>query len=180
MQFADPMRYIASIRAACAEFGACSIVPPPGWRHESPSDPVPPDDLSFAPRLMPLHRLQEACAFPMAEETSVSAFRAEAAARKTAYYTKHAIVPGAPDEEERLERSFWRSVRTDLEPLVVPYGADLDSTTHWTGFGKDEGGWWNLNRCSRAPGSLLDASLKVAGISLPWLYLGSLFAAFCW
>ena len=69
---------------------------------------------------------------------------------------------------------------TPSQPLVVPYGADLDSTTHWTGFREAEGGWWNLNRCSRAPGSLLDSSLRVAGISQPWLYLGSLFAAFCW
>ena len=33
-------------------------------------------------------------------------------------------------EEKQLERLFWRLVRTESEHLIVPYGADLDTSTH--------------------------------------------------
>jgi hypothetical protein len=33
-------------------------------------------------------------------------------------------------EEKELERLFWRLVRTESEHLIVPYGADLDTSTH--------------------------------------------------
>ena len=34
------------------------------------------------------------------------------------------------EEEEQIERCFWRLVRTESEPVIVPYGADLDTATH--------------------------------------------------
>jgi len=39
-----------------------------------------------------------------------------------------------------------------------------------------------LNRLATATGSLLDdsAAMNVPGVSIPWLYVGGLFAAFCW
>ena len=58
--------------------------------------------------------------------------------------------------------------------------ADLDTATHASGFAEDEAGHWNLKRLATAPGSVLDSTLQVAGVSSPWLYLGGLFAAFCW
>ena len=82
--------------------------------------------------------------------------------------------------EEELERCFWRLVRTESEPLIVPYGADLDTTTHGSGFQPHEAGAWNLNRLATARGSLLDDQIDVPGVSSPWLYVGGLFSAFCW
>ena len=82
--------------------------------------------------------------------------------------------------EEELERCFWRLVRTESEPLIVPYGADLDAATHATGFPRGQGGQWNLNKLATVSGSLLDESVDVPGVSSPWLYIGGLFSAFCW
>ena len=58
--------------------------------------------------------------------------------------------------------------------------ADLDTTTHASGFAEDEAGHWNLGRLAAAPGSVLDDTVQVAGVSSPWLYVGGLFASFCW
>jgi hypothetical protein len=83
-------------------------------------------------------------------------------------------------EEDALVRSFWRLVKTGCESLVVPYGADLDTDTHGSGFSEGEAGEWNLQRLARARGSLLDESVRIDGVSSPWLYVGGIFAAFCW
>ena len=41
--------------------------------------------------------------------------------------------------------------------------ADLDTTTHASGFAEDEAGHWNLGRLAAAPGSVLDDTVQVAG-----------------
>lgn len=65
-------------------------------------------------------------------------------------------------------------------PGARRYGADLDTSTHASGFAEHEAGDWNLNRLSTARGSLLDDTVDVPGVSSPWLYVGGLFSAFCW
>ncbi|KOO53282.1 jarid1a protein [Chrysochromulina tobinii] len=98
------------------------------------------------------------------------------------------VPPGGPksvsaaqrQEEKELERLFWRLVRTESEHLIVPYGADLDTSTHSSGFDGLDGGAWNLKNLARAKGSLLDETVDVPGVSSPWLYVGGLFGAFCW
>jgi hypothetical protein len=40
---------------------------------------------------------------------------------------------------------------------------------------------WNTNNIASAPGSLLGyVKTPINGINVPWLYLGMLFASFCW
>ena len=253
-------RYIASIRREAAGFGACKIVPPPGWR---PATPKLPPEMPFTPRLMPIHKLQQAIGYAelashrhlaarladdgghfshrykMGGVTTVAQFEAAADACKKAFCAKHDIPIAAEqavkveeggeadaarkrtreaaaeaeaEEAAALEKCFWRIVQAQTEQLVVPYGgrsalliraagapaecglsaarrarcvqvpygADLDVSTHTSGFGNLEGGAWNLNKLANAPGSLLDPSLHVPGVTVPWLYVGHLFGAFCW
>ena len=41
--------------------------------------------------------------------------------------------------------------------------------------------WFNLNNLPRAPGSILREVVEdVDGMNVPWLYMGMLFATFCW
>ena len=181
-QFADPMAYIASIRQEAQRYGACKIVPPAGWR--APADPGSgkscrvPDGLRFTPRLMPLHKLQQGVGFQMGAETTVAAYRAKADEFKEALCRHHGI---ALDDVEGIEALFWRIVQTEQNPTVVEYGADLDATTHASGFADDECGGWNLNRLASHPESLLRyLTSGVPGVSSPWLYVGMLFGAFCW
>jgi hypothetical protein len=40
---------------------------------------------------------------------------------------------------------------------------------------------WNLNKLAKFPGSLLNAlGQDIAGITVPWLYIGMMFSTFCW
>ena len=242
-EFADPIEYISSIRSEAQRFGACKIVPPPGWRpqrHAASARGVVPEDMAFEPRLMPIHKLQQGVAFQMAPRTTVAAFREQSEGIKRRFCAQQGIAldegaagarsregsgeeaeadmaaateaaaaaaagggeaggaaggevapPPPPRAEERrlaaemrqedaLVRAFWRIVRTECDELVVPYGADLDTSCHRSGFAPGEGGRWNLNRLAAAPGGVLDARLKVAGVTAPWLYVGGFFGAFCW
>lgn len=54
--FTDPMAYIARIRAEAEKFGACKIVPPPGWR---PRFALDKRSLRFQTRVQSVHELQE-------------------------------------------------------------------------------------------------------------------------
>lgn len=55
-EFEDPLAYIASIRGEAEEFGACKIVPPPGW---APRFALDKKSLRFKTRVQRVHELQE-------------------------------------------------------------------------------------------------------------------------
>ena len=55
-EFSDPLAYIAKIRPEAEEFGACKIVPPPGW---SPRFALDRKALRFKTRVQSVHELQE-------------------------------------------------------------------------------------------------------------------------
>ena len=177
-EFADPMAYIASIRADAQEFGACKIIPPAGWRSRAAGSCAVPDSMNFSPRLMPIHKLMQGVGFQSAAPTTLGAFRARADEFKAALCLRHGV---KPDDEAALEALFWRIVQTEHEDLVVQYGADLDVDSHASGFGRDEAGAWNLRRLASHPDSLLrHLTSGVPGVSSPWLYVGMCYGAFCW
>lgn len=107
-----------------------------------------------------------------------------------------------PDE---LQREYWRLVETSAERAEVRYGSDVNSALHGSGFPrvapaaavKSEStspsapapsssspyarDGWNLNVLPTQPGSVLqhlDAAIN--GVTQPWVYVGMLFASFCW
>lgn len=177
-EFQDPLAYIASIRAVAQDFGACKIVPPAGWRGGAANRSHVPESLSFEPRLMPIHKLQQGVGFQPAAATTLAAYKEKADEFKAALCARHGLEPA---DEEALEALFWRIVQTQHEELVVQYGADLDVDTHASGFAADEGGEWNLRRLASHPDSLLaQLPAGVPGVSSPWLYVGMCYSSFCW
>ena len=100
-------------------------------------------------------------------------------------------VPGTdlrPSEDD-VEREFWRLVHSPHENVDIEYGADIHSTTHgsaspniethpYNPYSRDP---WNLNSLPILPASLLKyINSDISGMTVPWIYVGMMFSAFCW
>lgn len=98
---------------------------------------VPPASLAHTPACLPASRRPlRAQAPPLTLDTykaSVDAFKASFCSAK-GLPVEDAARGEADDEREKgaaeLTRSFWRIVRTECEPLVVPYGAGGSPPLH--------------------------------------------------
>ncbi|KAK1374392.1 Lysine-specific demethylase rbr-2 [Heracleum sosnowskyi] len=97
----------------------------------------------------------------------------------------------------QLEKKFWEIVEGSAGPLEVKYGSDLDTSVYGSGFPRisdqkpqavEAAKWdeycaspWNLNNLPKLQGSMLRAvHHSIAGVMVPWLYIGMLFSSFCW
>lgn len=116
---------------------------------------------------------------------------------------------GLQATEVDIERAFWDVVEEGEEPVEVMYGADLDTSRLGSGFptgsadsslpngqhtadgeqltedGQPHAQYsdspWNLNNLPRLEGSLLrHLEDNIAGVTLPWMYMGMMFSSFCW
>ncbi|KAJ0966679.1 hypothetical protein J5N97_023596 [Dioscorea zingiberensis] len=96
-----------------------------------------------------------------------------------------------------IEKCFWDIVEGRAGEVEVMYGSDLDTSIYGSGFPRggdpipatvDCEAWkkycsspWNLNNFPKLQGSILRAVRdNIAGVMVPWLYVGMLFSAFCW
>lgn len=97
-----------------------------------------------------------------------------------------------------IEKKFWEQVGSQNSDIEVRYGADIHNLKpgEISGFPmKDSVGIdlnnpkiqyyinhpWNLNRLPYAEGSLLNLiQTSIPGMTIPWIYIGSLFSTFCW
>lgn len=93
------------------------------------------------------------------------------------------------DNEDLVEREFWRLVHSAKERVDVEYGADVHSTTHGHASPSMEcepldvysRSGWNLNNLPLLGESLLRyIRSDISGMTVPWIYLGMMFSAFCW
>lgn len=97
----------------------------------------------------------------------------------------------------QVEKQFWEIVEGKAGELEVMYGSDMDTSLYGSGFPRlgdlvppsvDPELWqkyckspWNLNNFPNLPGSVLrTVQDKIAGVMVPWLYIGMLFSSFCW
>jgi histone demethylase JARID1 len=97
----------------------------------------------------------------------------------------------------QVEKQFWEIVEGKVGELEVMYGSDLDTSIYGSGFPRlcdpvpssvDPVMWhkycsspWNLNNFPNLPGSVLQTVRdNIAGVMVPWLYIGMLFSSFCW
>lgn len=97
----------------------------------------------------------------------------------------------------QIEKRFWEIVEGRGGEVEVMYGSDLDTSVYGSGFPRngdpipsslDPNVWreycsspWNLNNLPKLPGSMLRAVHdNIAGVMVPWLYVGMLFSSFCW
>ena len=94
-----------------------------------------------------------------------------------------------PVSEDDIEHEFWRLVESITETVEVEYGADVHSTTHGSGFPTIDRNPrepyatdpWNLNLMPYNSESLFrHIKSDIAGITVPWLYVGMVFSTFCW
>lgn len=87
---------------------------------------------------------------------------------------------------ERAEEDFWRIVNSSEEFVKVHYGSDLCSSVHGSGFPEPVGvpeldSGWNLQLLATVDGSPLKfLHQAISGITVPMIYVGMLFASFCW
>ena len=119
---------------------------------------------------------------------SLAQFKRRADAFKAEHFHLSAAgLHSAPPSPQAICAEFWRIVTQadHSRPVQVEYGSDLDTQEIGSVFPalgpmRDDG--WNLRNLPRSPASVLnlldDASIE--GISIPWLYVGMLFSAFCW
>lgn len=97
----------------------------------------------------------------------------------------------------QIEKKFWEIVEGLVGEVEVMYGSDLDTSVYGSGFPRvndkkpesvEDEIWdkycaspWNLNNLPKLQGSMLRAvHHNIAGVMVPWLYVGMLFSSFCW
>ncbi|XP_057817430.2 lysine-specific demethylase JMJ17 isoform X1 [Cryptomeria japonica] len=102
----------------------------------------------------------------------------------------------------QIEDRFWEIVERSgtgekWREVEVMYGSDLDTSLYGSGFPRsidkmpdhvDPKQWeehivspWNLNNFPKLQGSMLRlVHDNIAGVMVPWLYVGMLFSSFCW
>ena len=105
---------------------------------------------------------------------------------------------GVPLTEDDMEKKFWKFVELEKSDLEVRYGADIHNFKpgEISGFPMANSPNiavqnplvnyyvshpWNLTRLPFAKGSLLNyINTSISGMTIPWIYIGSLFSTFCW
>ncbi|XP_052209867.1 lysine-specific demethylase JMJ17 isoform X2 [Diospyros lotus] len=117
--------------------------------------------------------------------------------RRLADRAKRKWFGSAPASRVQLEKKFWEIVEGSTGEVEVMYGSDLDTSVYGSGFPRindqkpvsiDVEKWneycgspWNLNNLPKLRGSMLQAvHHNIAGVMVPWLYIGMLFSSFCW
>ncbi|EGZ26944.1 hypothetical protein PHYSODRAFT_397432, partial [Phytophthora sojae] len=185
-QFADPIKYIASIEREAAKTGICKIVPPQGWR---PPFAIEFEDerVEFETRKQKIHELQEGHAYGNGRTHTFKSFRANADAFRDRWFRSRGLDPETMSSDQ-IEQEYWRVVQTGEPNVEVEYANDLDISQvgrkEKVDFSNPEyyrNTGWNLNNLPDAYGSLLrHLGAAINGINVPWLYCGMLFASFCW
>ncbi|CUM65087.1 uncharacterized protein PRCAT00002712001 [Priceomyces carsonii] len=105
---------------------------------------------------------------------------------------------GQPMDLNEIERKFWKLVDTQNSDLEVKYGADIHNLRpgEISGFPMSNSPNLslddpdiqsyinhpcNLTKLPFAKGSLLNyINTTISGMTIPWIYIGSLFSTFCW
>ncbi|KAL4114694.1 hypothetical protein PRIC2_014150 [Phytophthora ramorum] len=201
-QFADPIKYIASIEKEAARTGICKIVPPKGWKPPFAID-LDNERVQFDTRTQKIHELQEGHAYGDGRTHTFKSFRASADAFRDCWFGSRGLDPDSMTSDT-IEQEYWRIVQTGQPRVEVEYANDLDIAQVGSGFprsikrfasqatkGKEKIDFanpkyyrntgWNLNNLPDAYGSLLrHLGAAINGINVPWLYCGMLFATFCW
>ncbi|KXZ47406.1 hypothetical protein GPECTOR_35g844 [Gonium pectorale] len=161
----------------------------------SPPLPTVPEGEWLCPRCR--KEETENYAFAEGDDMTFAEFERHANHFKRTYWGSEAKSKKVSWEE--IEEEFWRLVDEAEDQVEVLYGADLDSGELGSGFPRPASGPadkqtaaaaayashpWNLNNIPRLqgvhPSLLRHLSEPITGITVPWLYVGMLFSAFCW
>ncbi|OQR99733.1 histone demethylase [Achlya hypogyna] len=201
-EFASPTEYIQKIAPEARKTGIAKIIPPVGWNPACMID-FDENKTEIPTRLQNIHLLQQGRAFEDGRRHTLKSYRTAADAFKLKWLKKNGLSPLVSSRE--LEVAYWKIVETGCEPTVIEYANDLDINLLGSGFPRSsratkeflrnnsretvafdrpeyyEETAWNLNNLPSAKGSCLSyVDAAIAGVTVPWLYFGMLFASFCW
>lgn len=104
------------------------------------------------------------------------------------YMAQH---PGVEPSVDFIEREFWGMIERQDPEIEVKYGADIHNLRpgEISGFPMNDTSNnayyvehpFNLTKLPFAHGSLLNyIHTLISGMTVPWIYIGSLFSTFCW
>lgn len=162
-----------------------------GWHIHCLSPPLKQVPLGNWYCLECLNSEKESFGFVPGKEFSLESFRRVAERARKKWFGS------APTSRVQLEKKFWEIVEGSVGEVEVMYGSDLDTSVYGSGFPRvadqrpssvEAEAWdeycaspWNLNNLPKLPGSMLQAVHNgIAGVMVPWLYIGMLFSSFCW
>lgn len=181
-EFADPIVYLTKIEPLVRRTGICKVIPPRGAKPTWNEDVWRKDVSTFETKLQNVHKLSEGRLFQFGKLYTKSGYKAMAMAFEKEWAEGRADFDAC--DVNSVERAFWNMVETQEEKAAVEYGNDLDTKEFGTGFGVDAHGErhpWDFEHLYSHPLNLLRViEHDIPGLTKPWLYLGMLFATFCW
>lgn len=132
-EFADPIRYIESIRLEAERYGIAKVIPPDGWAPPTALDTSSPT-LTFPTRRQQLDTFKQGTGYDEGRSYTFAGYRSMADTFKEDWIREHYTSKGAPAPSyEDLEREYWRMVETGAD-VVVEYANDLDTHVYGSGF----------------------------------------------
>jgi len=191
-----------------ASYGICKIVPPSEWN--PPCQITFENIKKFPTKHQYIHKLQEGKGFDDGKKYNLTQYKAMADNFFYKWCKKHHPdkIDQKDDIDIQLydlAKDYWDMVETQKKNGHVEYASDLDTIVYNSGFlKKDQNNEvkkhednirsnnvfndeyyantpWNLNNLPTAKGSVLQyLRTPINGINVPWLYIGMLFATFCW
>jgi len=164
-EFKDFSKYLKSIEPEWKSSGICKIIPPKEWKEKIPFNLDKVDKLIIpSPITQYVTGNKGVYQLMLVEnkEMSVKEYREKAEKEKIPRSAKY------KDEEEEIDRIFWKNVR--FNPAI--YGADMPGSLQPSNLTV-----WNMNHLD----SLLKLmNKKMPGITEPYLYFGMWKAMFAW
>mmetsp|Transcript_2966 Transcript_2966/g.9079 ORF Transcript_2966/g.9079 Transcript_2966/m.9079 type:complete len:729 (+) Transcript_2966:263-2449(+) len=154
-----------------------------------PMKKLPPDDeLWFCPNCD--KRADKEFGFDIGEEFTLEEYKEYANTYKRNWFRHR----GRDPDIDEIEKEYWDIVNDAKQLVYVPYGSDLDTREVGSGFPNPREEKhvieeydkylrcpWNLNIFPELNGSLLSyLAESIKGVTVPWLYVGMLFASFCY
>lgn len=185
-------------------YGLCKIVPPDAWKPSCQIQVDPDSSIEFPTRHQEIHRLQESVGFDEGSNYTISTYKAMSdlfyKEWSEKYYNGQEVLSYAD-----LERDYWSMVDTRSKSATVEYANDLEIEKFKSGFVKLEEmpksytgvesmdcddmfstdyysrcGWNLLNIPKHQDSILKFLDTPINGVNVPWVYIGMLFASFCW
>eukprot|EP00344_Euplotes_crassus_P012649 CAMPEP_0196998300 /NCGR_PEP_ID=MMETSP1380-20130617/3721_1 /TAXON_ID=5936 /ORGANISM="Euplotes crassus, Strain CT5" /LENGTH=548 /DNA_ID=CAMNT_0042414825 /DNA_START=26 /DNA_END=1672 /DNA_ORIENTATION=- len=180
-EFSDPIQYIEKLYAEGAhEYGCVKIIPPTTF---SPPNPMDKSSSKRMPtKLQTVQELSQAKPFDPNDEglTFQEFIEKDPGSDKF----KHLI---DSKDYDQVERNFWNFMENpDSETINIEYASDLKSDEFTRKEATEDILYhehpWNMNKLHLQNNSLLQfcQDKYISGITKSWLYVGMMYASFCW
>eukprot|EP00282_Hemiselmis_andersenii_P039381 CAMPEP_0169430188 /NCGR_PEP_ID=MMETSP1042-20121227/2264_1 /TAXON_ID=464988 /ORGANISM="Hemiselmis andersenii, Strain CCMP1180" /LENGTH=385 /DNA_ID=CAMNT_0009540483 /DNA_START=164 /DNA_END=1318 /DNA_ORIENTATION=+ len=170
----DPLDYIRSVSHLACPYGAFKIIPPDSFRPE-----CVPNLKTVKTKLQSVqHRVDDfecgGVTFQTSHKLGAREYSVEDYQKIGEKRFKEAFEHlGEAPSIRRIEEEFWHTMSTS-SAFSVQYGSDVEGTACQDTFGP-----WDLR--SIAGKSLLGImENRIPGVTTPMMYVGMLFAHFCW